>query len=74
MGGGAVDGMGSVVGEAAPPFVGGSDGDGEVEVRELAAIMVVACRFAGLLVARKTFKRRDLNFVRFSSRAALASS
>lgn len=69
-----MDVVGWVVGEAASPFVGGSEGDGEVEVRELEAMMVVACRFAGLLVERKTFRRRDLNFVRLSSRAALASS
>ncbi len=74
VGGGEVDVVGWVVGEAASPFVGGSEGDGEVEVRELEAMMVVACRFAGLLVERKTFRRRDLNFVRLSSRVALASS
>ena len=34
----------------------------------------VAWRFAGLDVERATVSRRDLNFVRFMSRAAVVSS
>ena len=70
---GEADVVGWGVGETASPFVAGTEGDGEVDVRELEAMMVVACRFAGFWEETETFRRRDLNFVRLSSRAALAS-
>ena len=64
-----------MLGKAASPFCeGGSEGEGEVEVRDSEAIMVVAWRFARLLVATDTLIVRDLNRVRLSSRAAVASS
>ena len=66
----------STLGEAvlSPFALGGTEGEGEVEVREVEVMMVVAWRFAGLVVESKTFSRRDLNLVTLSCRAAVASS
>lgn len=76
-GGGEVEVCGCLgVGEAVfSVFVlGPFEGEGEAEVREVEVMMVVAWRFAGLVVERETFSRRDLNLVRLSCRAAVASS
>ena len=64
----------SAVGESWPgggdeclPFIRSREGSLEV-------IIVVACRLAGLGSDKATLRTRDLNFVRFRSRAAFASS
>ena len=49
-------------------------GEADFELREVEVMTVVAWRLAGLAVERETFRRRDLNLVRFMSRAAVASS
>ena len=69
--------MGGGVGDATlsiSPFIDWSSGDGEMVERDVDVIIVVACRFAGLLVERETFNKRLLNLVRFMSRAAVAAS
>lgn len=49
-------------------------GDAEVERRSMEEMMVVAWRFAGLVVDRVTLMSRPLNLVWFDARAAFASS
>lgn len=44
-----------------------------MESREV-GLMTVVVRAVGLAVEMETLRRRDLNFVRFNSRAAFASS
>lgn len=49
-------------------------GEEDREDRGFDVMTVVDWRFAGLLVDKETLRRRDLNFVRFSCNAAVASS
>lgn len=52
--------------------MGSGCGEVDMEVREVDVTTVVV-RAAGLAVETETFRRRDLNFVLFNSRAAFAS-
>ena len=51
---------------------GSGCGEADVDAREV-DVMTVVVRAAGLGVETETFRRRDLNFMLFNSRAAFAS-